>query len=77
MIDQILFKRMNKKSVGALQHVWDEFLDRNLECKLIGQIISVRSQMDILNSFYEYFYETGIFCDQPITFKKMEITKYL
>ena len=36
----------------ALQQVWDESLDGNLEQEIKGRIIGVKSQMNIFNYFY-------------------------
>lgn len=41
LICQILFKRINKKSESALQPVWDESLNQNLEPELRERILSV------------------------------------
>ena len=36
----------------ALQQVWDESSDENLQADIKGRIISVKSQMNTLNCFY-------------------------
>ena len=36
----------------ALQQIWDESLDGNLEPEIKGTVIGVRSQMNTFNYFY-------------------------
>ena len=36
----------------ALQQVWDELIDGNLQAEIKGRIIGVKSQMNTLNYFY-------------------------
>ena len=36
----------------ALQQVWDESIDGNLQAEIKGRIIGVKSQMNTLNYFY-------------------------
>ena len=52
MINQILFKRIDKKFGSALQSVWDESHHQNLGPELRGRNIGVKSHLDTFNYLY-------------------------